>query len=178
MLTTDETVLVVVDIQGKLARIMHHSEGMIDAASRLIRGSAVLGLPILWTEQNPAGLGATVPEIAELLPGEAIPKTAFSCCREEPFVEALARTGRNQILLAGIETHICVYQTALGLLKTGQKVHVVADAVSSRRGENKAVALGKIARAGGEITTVETALFELLETADAPAFRELLRIVK
>ena len=178
MLTVDEALLLIVDIQGKLARIMHASEAMIDSASRLIRGAAVLGLPILWTEQNPDGLGATVPEIAGLLPGEPIVKFAFSCRREPHFVEALARAGRKQVLLAGIEGHICVYQTAVGLLEAGCEVHVVADAVSSRRVENKEIGLAKIARAGGQITSVETALFELLQASDGPKFRELLKIVK
>jgi len=178
MLTTDETLLLIVDIQGKLARIVHASDATIDAAGKLIRGATVLELPILWTEQNPAGLGPTVPELAALLPGEPIGKLSFSCAGEQRFVDALDEIGRNDILLAGIEAHVCVCQTALDLLAVGHRVHVVADAVSSRTPENRSIGLARIARAGGEITSVEAALFELLKVADGPKFKELLKIVK
>ena len=124
MLDSDNTVAVIVDIQGKLARVMHDSEAMIGAACRLVRGAAALKLPIVWTEQNPDGLGPTVPELAELLPGEPIPKISFSCCGEPAFVSRLAAIGRSQVLLAGIESHICVYQTAVGLRAMGYEVHL------------------------------------------------------
>jgi len=178
MLDCDNTVAVIVDIQGKLARIMHDSEAMIDAACRLVRGAAALELPIVWTEQNPDGLGPTVPELAELLPGEPIPKISFSCCGEPAFVSRLAAVGRNQVLLAGIESHICVYQTAVGLGTMGYEVHLVADAIASRTPRNRRIGLGRAQDEGVTVTSVEMALFELLGEAKGDAFRQILRVVR
>ncbi|MBL7140685.1 MAG: hydrolase [Planctomycetes bacterium] len=178
MLTCDNAVLVVVDVQGKLARLMHEAEDLFDRVARLVRGAAVLEVPVIATEQNPAGLGPTVDEIRPLLPAEAIPKTAFSCCGEAAFVAALEAAGRRQVLLAGIETHVCVYQTARDLLARGYEVHVVADAVSSRSVRNRDIGLTKIQAAGAEVTSVETALFEMLAVAEGPRFKEILKIVK
>jgi nicotinamidase-related amidase len=178
MLKTQDTVLVLVDFQGKLARIVQDSDAVIASARRLVRGAAVLDVPVLWTEQNPRGLGATVPELAELLPGEPIAKLSFSCCGEGAFVEALERVGRKGVLLAGIEAHVCVYQTAADLLESGYEVEVVADAVSSRTAENKAIALARMGQLGAAITSVEMALFELLGRAEGARFKRLLEIVK
>jgi nicotinamidase-related amidase len=174
----DSTVLLVVDFQGKLARIVQDSDAVVQAARKLVAGAILLEVPILWTEQNPGGLGRTVPELADLLPGEPIPKLSFSCCGERRFVEALERLGRRQVLLAGIETHVCVYQTAADLLAAGYEVEVVADAVSSRTAENRDVGLAKVQRLGAGRTSVETALFELLRGAEGPKFKQLLKIVK
>ena len=178
MLTRDDAVLLVVDVQGKLARLMHEAQALFDNLSRLVRGATVLRVPVVATEQNPAGLGPTVEEVRPHLPAPPLPKMAFSCLGEPAVVEALEATGRPQVLLAGIETHICVYQTARDLLARGGEVHVVADAVSSRAPGNREVGLAKMRAAGAEITSVETALFEMLEAADGPAFKQILAIVK
>jgi len=178
MLETEDSLLVLVDVQVKLARVIHERDDVIENAGKLVRGALALGLPIIWTEQNPGGIGRTVPALAELLPGKPITKLAFSCCGEPPFVEAVRRSGRKQILLAGIETHICVYQTAVDLLAAGYEVHVASDAVGSRSPRNKAVGLGKIKDAGAAITSVETALFELLKVAEGEKFKAILKIVK
>ncbi|MCY2929644.1 MAG: isochorismatase family protein [Planctomycetota bacterium] len=178
MLTTDKTLLVIVDIQDKLARVMPERDALAQSASRLIRGANALGVPILFTEQNPAGLGPTVAELRPLLPGEPIVKRAFSCCGERAFVQALRAAGRRQILLAGIETHVCVYQTARDLRADGYDVEVVVDAVASRTPANRALGLEKIRAAGAAVTSVEAALFELLAVAEGPAFKEILKIVK
>jgi len=178
MLTCDKAVLVVVDVQGKLARLMHEAEALFDRVARLVRGAAVLEVPVIVTEQNPAGLGPTVEEIRPLLPAAAIAKTAFSCCGEPAFVRALEAAGRRQVLLAGIETHVCVYQTARDLLESGYEVHVVADAVSSRSVRNRDIGLTKMQAAGAEVTSVETALFEMLAVAEGPRFKAILKIVK
>jgi nicotinamidase-related amidase len=184
MLKIDDTTLVLVDFQGKLARIVQDSEQVIASARELARGAAVLGLPIIWTEQNPARLGPTVEELAPLLPGEPIAKQAFSCWREPAFADALSHVKRRSVLLAGIETHICVFQTALDLCEAGYDVHVVAEAVSSRTDANHRIGLDRMAKAGATITSVEMALFELLETA-GPAgagggdkFKQILKIIK
>jgi len=178
MLTIDDTALVDVDVQAKLVPAMHQAERTVDNTRRLAAGAGVLGLPIVWTEQHSRALGSTVPELLDVLPGEMIEKMTFSCGKHQPFMDALAACGRPTILLAGIEAHVCIYQTALDLLAAEYEVHVVADAVSSRDPENRAVAIEKMRHAGAEITTVETALFELLVTAEHERFRDILRIVK
>jgi nicotinamidase-related amidase len=136
-------------------------------------------VPIVWMEQNPNGLGPTIPELSELLTDQkAIPKLAFSCCGEENFVKALEATGRKQVIIAGIETHICVYQTSMDLMGRGYEVHVAADGASSRKLSNKLIGLDKIKAGGGHITSVETALFELLKVAEGDQFKAMLKVVK
>jgi nicotinamidase-related amidase len=179
MLNTGNTVLVVIDIQGKLASLMHQKEAVYQNVNRLIKGARVLDIPIIWTEQYPEGIGSTIPEIAETLEGiKPISKMTFSCCRNNEFLEALKATERTQVLVTGIETHICVYQTTLELLDAGFEVEVVADAVSSRTPENKEIGLQKMKTAGAGLTGTETALYELLGVASGPKFKEILRIVK
>ena len=178
MLEIDNTVLVLVDFQGKLARIVQDSEQVIASACKLARAAAVLELPIIWTEQNPAGLGSTVEELAGLLPGEPIAKQAFSCWREPAFAKALTGMARRSVLLAGIETHICVFQTAADLCNAGYNVHVVAEAVSSRTAANRQIGLARIGAAGATVTSVEMAVFELLGAAGGEKFKEILKIIK
>lgn len=178
MLTVPDTLLVIVDIQQKLLPAIEGADALLDAASRLVRGANALGVPVLFTEQNPAGLGPTVEPLRALLPGEPIVKRAFSCCGEPAFLAALEDAGRNQILLAGIETHVCVYQTARDLLAAGHEVEVVSDAVGSRAPANRLLGLEKMRSLRAAFTSVETCLFELLGVAEGPVFKEILRIVK
>jgi len=178
MLNPQDAVLVIIDIQGKLATLMHEREELFKNASRMIRGARALEIPIILTEQNPEGLGPTVPEIAELMEGKAIGKFAFSCCGEEKFMQALRDTGRRQVLLAGIETHVCVYQTAADLLAAGYEVHVVSDAVSSRTFANKHLGLMKMKDLGACVTGMEMALFEMLKVARGDKFKQIIKIVK
>lgn len=179
VLNRDDTVLLLVDIQEKLVRAMHAREDLVLRAQQLARGAGALSVPMLCTEQNPQGLGATVPEISACLPGiRPIAKFSFSCCASEPFMQALQATARRNVLMAGIETHVCVYQTALELMAKGYRVDVVADACSSRTPQNKQIGIDKIREAGAGVTSVETALFELLKVADGPLFKQILGIVK
>ena len=179
MLKRENTILLLIDIQGKLAHLMHAKESLFDSLQKLIKGIQVLDIPILWVEQNPTGLGPTIPEIAALLPdNEPISKMSFSSCREERFLQALKEQNRSQVLVAGIETHICVYQTTADLIDMGYEVQIVTDAVSSRVAENKQVGLQKMSTAGALMTSVETALFELLGVAGGDVFKEIVRIVK
>lgn len=179
MLSAQDTTLLVVDIQEKLSRAMHAREEFIANVQRLVRGARALGVPIVWAEQNPKGLGPTVAEVAELLRDlTPISKFSFSCGASESCMQHLRRTGRTHVLIAGIETHICVYQTAAELTQAGFRVEVVADACSSRTPQNKQVGLDKCREAGAVVTSVETALFELLKVAEGPLFKELLNIVK
>jgi nicotinamidase-related amidase len=146
----------------------------------MIKGAKVLELPILVTEQVPEKLGPTRPEIAELLAGVAEPirKVSFSCCGNGPFMEQFKSLDRRQVLLTGIETHICVYQTAVDLLGFGYEVQVVVDAVSSRAAENRQVGIRRMKSAGAILTSTEMALFELLRLAEGPQFKEITKIVK
>lgn len=177
MLSRENTLLIVVDIQGNLARVMEDRAFLIENNQKLIRGMHVLGIPVLVTEQNP--LGATIPEIAELLPGvQAIIKDSFSCCAEDKFMSAVKDMNRKQILMTGIEAHVCVYQTAMDLLAAGYEVQVAADAVSSRTARNREIGIQKLSDSGAILTSVEMALFELLKTASDPKAKELFRVIK
>jgi nicotinamidase-related amidase len=179
VLNLKETCLVVVDVQGKLAQLMNNKDQLFGNIQILIKSCKILETPILWTQQVPQALGQTVSEIAELLSGlEPINKASFSCCGQEEFVNILKDTNRKQVMLCGIETHICIYQTALELLKLDYYVEVVTDAVSSRTLQNKENALQKMRLLGVGITTTEMALFELLKTADHSKFREIAKLVK
>lgn len=179
MLSIETTTLLLIDIQGKLAGLMHDKALLFNNLQKLVKGIQVLDIPILWVEQNPAGLGPTIPEVAELLPDvEPISKMSFSSCRNDRFLQALKALNRSQVLIAGIETHICVYQTAADLVDMGLEVQVVTDAVSSRTTANKAIGLQKMTDAGAVLTSVEAALFELLGVADGERFKEIIRIVK
>jgi len=178
MLETADTVLVVIDVQGKLAQLMYGKSDLFAGLGKLIKGAAVLELPVICTEQNPDKLGPTVPEIAPLIPGRRIAKLSFSCCGEPKFMSELGKLGRRQVLLCGIETHVCVYQTAAGLCQAGYEVQVAADAVSSRTKTDRDVGLERIRTCGASITSVETALFELMKVAEGEKFKALLRTVK
>jgi nicotinamidase-related amidase len=179
MLTAENTALVLIDVQGKLATLMHQREQLYRNLQILIQGVRILELPVLWLEQYPQGLGPTIPEVTKLLPDrQPIPKLCFSGCGQPEFGDALRATGRRQLLVAGIEAHICVYQTTRDLLAQGYHVEVVADAVSSRTPENRQVGLDRMAREGAGLTCVEMSLFELLREAFGPQFKEIARLVK
>ncbi|NLQ17905.1 hydrolase [Marinomonas sp. M1K-6] len=179
MLRKDKTGLVVIDVQGKLATIVDDSEVFIANLVKLVKAAKLLGLPILWLEQNPEKLGATVPALREVLDMvEPIAKYSFSACGEPVFVEAVKKTKVNTWLMSGIEAHICVYQTALGLLDLGYEVELVSDCVSSRALSNKDMALAKLARKGAEITSLEMCLFELIGDCRADEFRGALNLIK
>ena len=179
MLEIPQASLVVVDVQGKLAQLMLDKETLFKNIRILIQAAKILEIPILWCQQVPAALGPTVPEIAELLAGtEPIDKASFSCAGHAPFNAKLEALGRKQVLLCGIETHVCVYQTAMDLLVRGFEVTVVADAVSSRTADNKQIALTRLAAEGAAIASTEMALFELLGTAKHPQFKPIAKLVK
>ena len=178
MLTREDTAFVLVDVQEKLARVMHNRDALVENLVKLVKGLRALEIPLVWCEQNPNGLGPTVPEIAEAMAGAPITKISFSCCVEQKFNDALEALSRRQILIAGIETHVCVYQTTADLLDEGFDVEVVADGVSSRTLENKTIGLEKMKQIGAKITSVEMVLFELLKAAEGLEFKEILKIVK
>ena len=179
MLSIDNTLLVIVDVQGKLASLMHEQEALYKNIVTMAKGARALAMPILWMEQLPEKLGPTIPELTEVLDGlQPMPKSTFSCARHSGFMESLEMTGREQVLIVGIEAHICVYQTAMDLLELDYQIEIVTDAVSSRTEQNKQIALDKMATSGIDFTSVEMVLFELLQTADAPQFRDIARLIK
>jgi nicotinamidase-related amidase len=179
MLDEKDCCLVVIDVQGKLAELMHDRENLFKNLRILIQAFRILEIPVLWCQQVPAALGPTVPEIAELLTGlEPINKSSFSCCGCEEFNDKLHTLGRSQIILCGIESHVCVYQTAVDLIEQDYEVEVIADAVSSRTLVNKDIGIDKIAAEGAQITSVETCLFEILKTAEHPHFRQIAKLIK
>ena len=179
MFSIDKSLLLVIDIQGKLAELMTDREKTYQNAEILIKGAKILNIPILLTEQYPKGLGHTIEPLATLLQDiTPIDKTAFSCCGDATFMKALESSHRKQIIICGIETHICVYQTSIELLEKNYAIEVIADAVSSRTIENKHIGLDKIKSAGGNISCTETILFELLKKAEGAEFKEISRLVK
>jgi len=179
MLDTEKCCLVVVDVQGKLAQLMHERQSLFDNIQILIKSAKILNIPILWAQQCPENLGPTVPEIAELLAGnEPINKSAFSCCGDDRFNTSLNALAHEQILLCGIEAHVCIYQTAIDMLRKGFEVYVIADAVSSRTAANKQIGINRMTAEGAKIVSVEMALFELLKTAEHPQFRQIARLIK
>ena len=179
MLEIDNTVFLLVDVQGKLAHSMHGRDQLFGNLKKIVKGMRVLEVPILWAEQNPKGLGPTVPEVAELLVDlQAMPKYSFSCYKNEDIRKSIEALNRPNVLVAGIESHVCVYQTVRDLIKASYHTQIVADAISSRTSENKQIGLEKCKSAGAEITSVETVLFELLDVAEGEKFKQILDIVR
>ena len=169
--------LAVIDVQEAFRPAVLDFESVAANAGLLVQGARILGLPVLVTEQYPRGLGKTAPEVAEHLDGiEPIEKVCFSAVDADGFP---ARLGdRDQVLLCGIESHVCVNQTAEDLLAAGREVHVVQDAVSSRTVANRDLGLHKMEHSGAVLTSVETALFELLRAAGTPEFKQVQALVK
>lgn len=179
MLSKQETGLIIVDIQGKLARMVDDSDAMIARCRSLIQGAQILGLPIIWLEQNPEKLGKTVDELQAVLGQESpISKMSFGACGEPDFMEALQSSNRNSWLLCGIESHICVYQTASEMKALGYDVHIVCDCISSRKAEDKALAIQKLSLAGVTMTNLEMCFYEMLRDCRAPEFKDILNLVK
>jgi nicotinamidase-related amidase len=167
--------LVVVDVQEAFRAAVLDFERVAVNTGVLVEAADIIGIPVLVTEQYPRGLGATVPEVADHLNGSTpIAKTVFSAAKAEGF----DLDGRDQVLLCGIETHVCVWQTAHDLLERGVVVQVAGDAVSSRTAENRAVGLSRMEDAGAVLTSVETALFEMLGEAGGERFKAVQGLIK
>lgn len=172
-------ILVLVDVQEKLLAAMPDPDGLAARTETLLRGCVALGVPVLHTEQVPDKLGSTVPAIRSRLDGRpAITKSVFSCLRVPEFEDRLDASGRTQVLLAGVESHVCVLQTAFDLIGGDYEVCVVADAVASRKAGDLAIALRAMEQAGAYLAGVETVLFQFLGTAEDPAFREIHRLIR
>lgn len=179
LLEKDHTAFVLVDVQGKLSEMVHDSELVLENLEKLIQGLRILDIPIIWLEQYPEGLSGTNERISKHLTGlEPIGKRTFNACNHPEFLKAVEETGRRQLLVAGIEAHICVYQTAMGLKSIGHEVQVVADASSSRTESNKEIGFEKLKVNGISLTSVEMLLYELLGSSEGEQFKKVLQIVK
>jgi len=179
MLEQKDCCLVVVDVQGKLAQSMFDKERLFDNIQILIKAAKILGIPLIWCQQCPQALGPTVPQIAELLTeSEPIDKSSFSCCGDDNFNDKLRALGRQQVLLCGIEAHVCIYQTTIDLLRKDYVVDVIADAISSRTLENKQLAIQRMVSEGAHISSTEMAIFELLKTAEHAKFKQIAELIK
>jgi nicotinamidase-related amidase len=180
-LEAERCALIVVDIQGKLLPPIFENARLLKNSQLLIRLAGILKIPALVTTQYAKGLGNTTPEIASLLPdAQPIDKQMFSCFGSDQFCSLLKRLpgNRNTVLLCGMESHICVMQTALGALREGYIVHVASDAVSSRTEWNWKIGLDRMRAAGAVISSTEMILYELLRSSGSPAFKELLPYLK
>jgi nicotinamidase-related amidase len=174
--------LVIIDVQEKLMPVIHDQEGVTRNLERLVRGCHILGVPELLTEQYVKGLGSTVAPLRRAFEesGGYMPleKLCFSGLRSDQFHDALGRLGRKQIIVAGVETHVCVFQTVRDLLSDGYEAHIVADAVSSRTAQNREIALRRMIDEGAWLTSTELALFDLLVQSGTDEFRAIARLVK
>lgn len=179
ILSRDRAALVVIDIQERLTRAMPKLDEYYRNVGVLIKAFRRLDVPVVVTEQYAKGLGPTTPEITEVLGDfEPIEKMTFSCAGEPKYVEAFRATGANQAVLCGMETHVCVQQTALDLLAAGYQVHVAADAVRSRKKQDWAFSLERMRQAGVIITTTEAVVFELLVKCGTDEFKDISKLVK
>ena len=178
-LNRKNTLLVIVDIQERLAPAMDKRKKVTQNCLHLIEGARLLDLQIVVTEQYPKGLGHTVAELRDALPVyEPLEKMTFDCCKSSNFVDHVAGTGKKQIILTGMETHVCVLQTCTSLLQEGYTVHLVRDAVCSRSKENFKMGIEFMRDAGAVITGTETVLFQLLEKAGTQEFKTISKRVK
>lgn len=177
LLERDAAVLLVIDVQERINAVMA-DQSHIPRIEVLIEACRALGVPVVGSEQYPKGLGSTVEPLAGVLEKTPAAKDTFSCARDTGLREELAATGRSQVLVTGIEAHVCVMQTALDLLDAGYRVQVPHDAVNSRRAADKHWALERMQAAGAQITATESALFEILERCDTADFKTVAKLVK
>ncbi len=180
-LDPDRAALLVIDLQEKLLPLIARRESILRRASLMIRGAGVFDLPIVVTEQYPDGIGRTDERLAALLKPtgtRVFEKTAFSCAGDEAIRARLREIDRDQIVVCGIESHVCVQQTALDLLTSDYDVYVCADAVGSRARADHDVALDRLRQAGAMVTTVESVLFELCERCGTERFKRMLALIK
>jgi nicotinamidase-related amidase len=179
MLDKNNAALLIVDIQERLAVVMDRKDQVVKNTLHLVELAKMQDLPVMVTEQYPKGLGRTVPEIQSALPAYLpIEKISFNCCGDALFNEQIRRLGKKKIIVTGMETHICVLQTSLGLLKDGFDVHLVADAVCSRTKANWRSGVELIRDAGAVLTNTETVLFQLLGVAGTPEFKAISNRIK
>ncbi len=178
---TEHSLLLVIDLQTRLARAMPDNDAnlMLNNSCKLVRAAGLLDIPVLVTEQYPKGLGATATKLTGCLPAgtPVFTKTGFSCCAAPDFDKTLSRTNRKQIILMGMETHVCILQSALELAVQNYQVHVVEDAVCSRKLEHKLYALQRMQQQGITVSCHESVLFEWIRDASHPEFKTIAKML-
>ena len=179
LLTPDKSLLLIIDIQEKILPVIKDHQIVVENTLKLIKGFKILGIPVLYTEQYPKGLGHTLPEVKnELGSSELFEKMSFSCGGAQNLFSRFKELKKSQVIVCGIEAHVCVQQTVLDLLANDFQVNVAADAVSSRKEMDYNIALQRMQNHGAEITTTESILFELLNVCGTDTFRQISKIVK
>jgi len=180
ILKPDKSLLLIVDIQEKFIPSQFYAEEFVKNSAVLAKTANILNIPTVVSEQYPKGLGATIDEIkSQLSPNVTyFEKNAFSCCAQEGFKELIASFGKEQIIICGIEAHVCMHQTVAGLLSWGYQVHLVKDAVSSRKLSDYEIGIERMLRDGAILSSTEMALFELMVNSKHPNFREIQSLIK
>ncbi len=179
MLKTENALLIIIDIQGKLAEVVDQSEKHNAAAMKMIAGAQALELPILLTAQAPHKIGHTTEQVRELLPEQhEFARMGFSVYTSPEIVDTLKASGRKQMILCGFESHICIYQSALDLMEAGYEVYILVDAVSSRDPQNKSYILQELRAEGAHLINVETAFYAMMRDPNHPAFKQLSKLVR
>ena len=172
-------ILTLIDVQEKLVPLMNNNTQLVENLVILLKGAQLLDIPIIWMEQLPDKLGPTVPEIKNIMNDQTpIIKNVFSCVNSDAYISVLNNYDPDEVILCGIETHVCVYQTAMDLLSIGKDVQVVADAVTSRKKLNHDIGLQRISEKGGLLTTYELLLFEEQKIAEGDRFKSLIQLIK
>ena len=175
----DDSVLLVIDPQEKLVKMIHNREEVVATIASLLKLASIFDIPVVLTEHYPQGLGYTVDEVKDVLPSyQPVLKRIFSCFGVPEFSQALEATGRKRLLVVGIETHICVCQTVLDALHRGYAVHVVADGVGTRKPLDHETALARMRGEGATVTTSEALIYEVTYRADGDEFKKVLDLVK
>lgn len=178
LLSRKDSCLLVIDIQERLHPIMSDADGVLRQSAVLMQAANTLDVPMLTSEQYPRGLGNTIPALSDHIRGDVIEKVSFSCAAEPTYMTAFEGLGKRQAVICGIESHICVTQTALELKDKGVEVFVVADATASRAADNHAVALDRLRQAGCVVLPTESVLFEWLRAAGSPDFKTISALIK
>jgi len=179
-LEADKAVLVVIDIQERLVTAMPQKiyGKMLKTVEMLVQAAKLLGVPVVTTEQYPKGIGHTVPELAGACSDKVVEKVSFGCCGEPNFLGALKETGRSQVVVTGMEAHVCVYQTVLGLLEDGYHVHLLSDAICSRNKNDYLRGVENANLAGAVVSTAEIVLFQMLKGSTHEQFKAISKLIK
>jgi len=179
MLKTDNALALAIDFQERMMPVINDQEELTRRSAIFLRGCRILGVPVLVTQQYTRGLGETIPEVKEALGDfEPIEKITFSCYGNKEFRDKLEKTDKKDILVTGVEAHICVQQTVLDLLESGHTVYIIADCIGSRFENDRQISMRRMEQAGAILTTMESVLFEMMVSADHPGRKEISNLVK
>ena len=175
---SDNSLAVIIDVQERLFPHMHERESLEKNLNKLLSGLIILDLPVIFTEQYSKGLGLTIPSLTAFIRPSAIEKNSFSCCDNPAFMQSLENSGKKNVLIAGIESHVCVLQTVIDLTEKGFRPVVIEDCVTSRNPNDRIISIQRMHQEGAIISTLESILFELLRTSGTARFKEISKLVK